>query len=348
MRNGLVNGALVVLSVLATLAMGECVVRALTGGGASVRTLYFSPNALQTTENGAVHYRPSSRVHTMAVYDGVADYDVTFPVNNLGYVDSTDYQPTAAEKAVAVVGDSFTAGYHGGEPWVPKLRDMPNLRGRPVYNLGVDGVGTEAFLKLLQHAGKTLAFDTVLMVGLSGDFARVVWRPVEQDGRLWLCPGDLEDERCRATPTAIEILDGKSHSLPAANQNGTSIADPVREAAQALLPALFRLQHELRMSRRMANELPSAASKVFFEFRQWGGSRKLLFLHMPMREEVLRNAFVADIRNAAEENGISYISGLDCGLLPSDFFSRDPHPNAAGYDKIRACAAAILARGTAR
>jgi hypothetical protein len=59
--------------------------------------------------------------------DGDIVYDVRFTTNDLGFIDHEDYssdgdRPADAPRLV-FVGDSYTAGFHGGTPWVPALRD---------------------------------------------------------------------------------------------------------------------------------------------------------------------------------------------------------------------------------
>lgn len=339
----LVNGGLVVGSLLLSLLLAELICRMLTGDG-EARVLYYSPQAMIAGPEGAVHYRPSSRVRSKAVYGGIAEYEVSAPINDLGYIDSVDYHRVSADRAVAVVGDSLTAGYHGGEPWVPKLRAAPELKGRAVYNLGMEGVGTRTFLANLRRAERRLAFDTVLMVGIGPDFTRVPWHPVERGGLMWLCPSDQSEEDCLATPTDLRILDFATPSIDAsAGSPRLSLSYRLRQVVRAIFPSLSTLQRNLRTSIQLKAEIPDAARRDFADFRQWGGNRTLVFLHVPLREETERRSFLTPLREIAEAHGIRYVSGLDCGFTPKDYFPRDGHPNAAGYDRLRACAAAALA-----
>lgn len=337
-----VNGGMTVASILLSLLLAEFFFRAYIGDRGE-RVQYFSSRALVAGLGGAMHYQPLSRVRSKAVYDGVVEFDVTFPTNNLGYIDSIDYHRVPADRAVAVVGDSFTAGYHGGEPWVPKLRAIPELKGRMVYNLGVDGVGTKAFLASLRRVESRLAFDTVLMIGISPDFTRPLLRPLERDGLLWLCPTDQTDEQCLATPTDLRALDPASPpTQEPAHLPGKSPLDFLRGIVRAVFPSLSSLQRNLRASLRLTAELPEAAAQTFADFRQWGGDRTLVFLHIPLRDEAERQAFLTPLQEIAKAHGIRYVSGLECGFTVKDYMTRDMHPNAAGYDRIRACASAAL------
>ena len=131
LRMLIANISLFFVSLIICFVIGEIGIRLLnlTYAGHASRVLMFSEDAFQLDSNGAVRYAPNKRIRTVAVYDGNIEYDVVFDTNNLGFVDSKDYIDEASldKKYYAFVGDSFTAGFHGGEAWVPKLNNRLNV-----------------------------------------------------------------------------------------------------------------------------------------------------------------------------------------------------------------------------
>ena len=87
--------------------------------------LMFSSQTFQLDSNGAVRFEPNKDIRSVSVFNTKIEYDIRFSTNNLGFIDDKDYkyEKDPDKKYYALVGDSFTAGFHGGEPWVPTLRD---------------------------------------------------------------------------------------------------------------------------------------------------------------------------------------------------------------------------------
>ena len=82
--------------------------------------LFTSPNWV--APGRGVRWAADTPIRTLAVYGDRIPYDVRFETNDLGYIDHRDYGVESAVPVAdrwAFVGDSFTAGYHGGDPWVP-------------------------------------------------------------------------------------------------------------------------------------------------------------------------------------------------------------------------------------
>jgi len=145
------------------------------------------------------------------VYDGSIEYDVRYHTNNLGFIDDRDYpDPTATpptSQQYAVVGNSFTAGIHGGKPWVPALRaDLTAALGQTeVYNLGVEGTGMQHFADLLVSFARDRPFTHVVIVAISNDFQRPRWRPEMAPDGLHFCPADEMPQRLHGATTATII-----------------------------------------------------------------------------------------------------------------------------------------------
>ena len=122
--NWIANIGLFLFSLTTILVIGEISVRFFDLTHIEERAWLFSSQTFQLDQNGAVRYQPNKKIRTIAVYNNKIEYDVHFNTNNLGFVDDKDYEYENAlnKKYYAFVGDSFTAGYHGSEPWIPKLR----------------------------------------------------------------------------------------------------------------------------------------------------------------------------------------------------------------------------------
>jgi len=116
-------------------------------GTPDARMLFFSENPWLFDEGGFVKYKPRSEIRTAALYGDTIEYDLWFRTNDEGFVDDTDYASLAlgdGRRNIAVVGDSFTAGYHGGVAWVQTLRSAPGFdpRTHNLFNFGVSGAGS--------------------------------------------------------------------------------------------------------------------------------------------------------------------------------------------------------------
>ena len=182
------RAALACVSCLVGLSVAELVLRGVDPGD-SQRTLFFSSKVWTVDGGGAVTYEPNTVIRTVAVHGEEVEYDVTFPVNNLGFVDDQDYplpgREDGSSKRYVFVGDSFIAGYHGGSPWIPDLRErLTTSGGGPlIYNLGVGGTGLSHFPSLLESVREKIQFDEIVILAISNDLRRGYWQPVASDER---------------------------------------------------------------------------------------------------------------------------------------------------------------------
>jgi len=77
----------------------------------------------------------------------------------------------------AFVGGSFTAGFHGGKPWVPALRKDMQADNTEIYNLGASGTGVEHLYRLLKSVEKELKITHILILAISDDFRQKILVP---------------------------------------------------------------------------------------------------------------------------------------------------------------------------
>src|SRR5262245_54396099 len=194
-----------------------------TGPGTSYGALLFSTPPWTRGDDGGVHYVPNQTIRAIAVYDGIVDYDVRFPTNDLGFIDDHDYGSERDPNArhYVFVGDSFTAGYHGGAPWVPRLRELPLPHPFEVYNLGVDATGVQNFAVLLSRLAGRVPVSMIDILAIANDFERPLWAPQLAEGEISLCPDEPPPAKCAPVAHVIpfdagpDVIDAAAHESSA-------------------------------------------------------------------------------------------------------------------------------------
>lgn len=309
--------------------------------------LYTSPN--WSAHGRSLRWAADARIRTVGVYGDRIEYDTSFETNDLGYIDHRNYGPESAvpvDRRWAFVGDSFTAGYNGGEPWVPTLRDQVNRRTPHVeiYNLGVSGVGLIQFLPNLSAADRVLDFGNVVFLLISDDLERKPWRPVEREDRIVLCPSDVPEESCAAAESRILVLRDREASprqifdrLAAA---GLITTGPMAWLERrSIVAAGFRatLRSEPKPSVRVdLSDWLARLSSLYPD-------QSIHFLQIPEKGEVRRAALRIEIGEQVRAAGHHYVSLLDeCDLQREDYFDRDPHLRAEGNTRLRSCVGRAL------
>ena len=77
---------------------------------------------------------------------------------------------------------------------------------------------------------------------------------------------------------------------------------------------------------------------LFEQFRDGFPGKRIVFVHLPMKEEAIRETYYLDVSADVRRAGFGYVSILErCDLEESDYHDVDPHPNRSGYEKIRRC-----------
>lgn len=337
-------GNLVLLGFAAAFALvlGELIGRLVLDPPLTQRLLLFSEGPW-SYDGGYAHFVSDATIRTVAAYGEAIDYDVRFSTNHQGFVDDVDYgAPAGDRRAIALVGDSFTAGYHGGRPWVPRLREAPGFDpARDVlYNFGVAGTGLLDFRDLLHAQSGQRRLDEVLIVAISSDFSRPQRRVVYVGDRVVLCDPSLDDAACARWPTRI-------FNFPA-DLGEAELRALIRRKQGADRSFLGRLRAEsvwLRLARllfRRPTLDDTAGVAALAEIRGVLPRARLVLLQPPMKEELQAGEF-RSFRPEVEAAGIEFVDGWErCGLAVEDYHVHDSHPNAAGYDKLRACAREAL------
>ncbi len=347
------NLALLAASLAISLVAVEIAGQSLRDGTPDARMLLFSENPWVFDEGGFVKFKPRSEIRTAALYGDTIEYDVWFRTNDEGFVDDTDYASLAlgeGRRNIAVVGDSFTAGFHGGAPWVQTLRSAPGFdpRTHNLFNFGVSGTGLLSWDRLLATYVDRFARNEILLVTITSDLSRALWRPVTDGDAIILCDRIEAPDECRGQTMRI-------YEFPR-DATGVQMRELARQkhAPQDSWWARFKARSFLLgIVRELRNRMQaSAGNQVGFEtlasLREAFPDATIKLLHVPQKKEVAAGGFDG-IRQQVEDLGIEYHDGSEvCGLTTDDFHELDGHPNQSGYGKIRRCALQALELGSPR
>jgi hypothetical protein len=300
---------------------------------------------------GAVRYRPDERVRTLAIYDGTVEYDVRYRTNDMGFIDDEDYGGRDPEASIgyAFVGDSFTAGIHGGRPWIPKLRrelrrTCPSL---DIYNFGIEGTGLRHFERLLAEMRDLVRIDEIVILAISDDFQRPFWFPEASPGEIRFCdPRELAE--CKRQQAIAVVVDGAASSQELrARARAIAEASMSREGTVARIKAMakqsflvreavstWRAARAARAARLNEKENLAALGGLSERFR----GMPISLIHLPQKQEVVAGMYKADVRRFVEDAAVRYVPALhECPWNAEMFYRADSHPNARGYRAIRSC-----------
>jgi len=335
------NALLVVVSVAATLTCSEGYLRFVAPDLAAppvdwaMLSDFYAENA-----DGVFTWPPKSHIRYVRMHGDRVEYDVQFASNDLGLVDDRDYLGAPrVPRQIALVGDSFTAGYHGGTPWVAALNERFDSREVRLYNLGIGGAGFQQFDALLESVSRHVAFSDVVIVPISDDLQRPRWRLDVAEDVARFCLLTWPDWLCELRRPYFYRIDLDSEpGIPARRARGER-----RLALTSLLVYAARAAERSvdERAKRIADNRRSIQSIV----DRYGADR-VSVVHLPSRGEVERDAYDSlgdELRSGIEALGVQYVPALHvCAWGPAMFFRHDNHPNAAGYARVAECVGAHL------
>ena len=355
-RRRLAEATLLVASTAIAVLLAECLTRlAAPQFVYPDRRLFLSSPHFHVDSLGAVRYLPNERVRMVAIYSGALEFDVSYETNNAGFIDHQDYRPMVDAphvhgKRYAMVGDSFAAGVHGGDPWIPRLRDEAQAKDPTtmLYNLGIEGAGPAQFHRLLVSVADEITFDSIVILAISDDFRRPMWRPLVTDASLRFCAVGGTDETCSAEPPIARIV-----------SYGATVPDLLRmsrqgDDAQSVLrtPRLYlknslRHSHFLvllwRATKRLTGLQPPPDYQSLRAIREEFGGIPVHLVHLPQKNEVRVGRYELDLQDGTTRLGINYFPALTrCDWSLEMFHERDGHPNAHGYEAVSGCVANYL------
>lgn len=353
------SAILIVVSAALACVAGEFLLRMLFPiAPRSEKTWLLSSPTFQLDPQGAVRYLPNQQNREIVLAGDRIVYDVHFPTNDLGLIDHQDYtasRPRNPEtRRYAFVGDSFTAGIHGGTPWVPTLRERALRNGLDVevYNLGVEGTGFENFFRLLGSvdAQIDLQGSEIVILAISDDFWRPFWRPLVQGDAIRFCDAPRSDADCLAGPAIGRIIDpatSQADAVAFASELTSSGGDAPPGTLRQRLIANSRLA-SLLFAQYRRFKLPR--SKGFQDSIEWlrrvrttFPDTKVRMIHLPTMSEVARGDYDLRLESTMQELGIEYFPALpECRWPEAMFFTDDGHPNASGYEAIARCVSGHL------
>jgi hypothetical protein len=306
--------------------------------------VFTSPNWV--AQGLGVRWSPNQAIRTLAIYDGRIAYDVRFRTNDRGFIDHRDYgvgTTVPLDQRWAFVGDSFTAGHHGGDPWVPRLRDAVVASGRSIeiYNLGVSALGIRQLLPTLR--GSELEVGHIVFLLISDDALRRPWRPIETRERVILCPRGAEEQACASYESRLLLL----HDPHATQAEVLELVERSGPPPPALGSLAWLAQRSLVAA---AFAGPGEPDAVEVELADWltqvdrhFPDAQLHFLQIPEKDEVRRGVFRAPFADTIREAGHRYVSLLEaCALRTEHYFELDPHMRQSGYDELGRCVGRVL------
>jgi len=341
------NGLLAALSVAVTLTCSEAYIRhAVPELRAPPADRAFLSAFYEANADGVYTWPPNRRIRYVRTHDGRVEYDVAFESNDLGLVDDTDYvaAPLAARR-VALVGDSFTAGYHGGRPWVPELSRRMAAEGVRLYNLGIGGAGFPQFESLLRSVSQHVEFTDVVLVAITDDLQRAQWRLDVDEDVARFCLVTWPQWLCRLRPPYFHRIDLETDPSRWTARHRDSLSAPSGLALASVLVQVARASERREEERAKRTAKSERAIESIVETY---GPKRVSFIHLPMRGEVERGEYKAGTRELAKRirsSGVDYFPALrKCSWAGELFFRHDEHPNAAGYARIAECVGDYLRR----
>ncbi len=349
----LLAGSLLAIGVLVSaLGAGELAVRVLHPRQLDddLGVILVSP-AMRADGLGAVRFLPRTVVRYALDTTQGLEYDVRFRTNNLGYVDEADYPlPAAAgRRTVVIVGDSYSVGAEGGEPWVARLR---GASGAALYGLGAPAGGVMHFERALASFRPVAAIPEIVIVATSDDFYRPLWRPLAREDGVHLCLAQDADSTCERHPPAFhraEVDDSPARLRERAAavraryaSRPSALRDLLRRSA--LLRFLARLPPAGNVLARLRSYQPNV--EALRRIRRDFPDTPIRLVLVPDKYESAEGRYTVELGDLLEELRIDELRVLDrCPLAPGLYFARDNHPNAAGYRHLARCVGDFLRLG---
>jgi hypothetical protein len=366
---GLKNTLLIIFSILISLLGAELFFRYTGIGEYSIhsRLLFYTQPSLVVDPQGAVRYSKNTQIRTVAIYGKYIDYDVTKRTNNMGFLDTIDYEPPSPEtEKIAFVGDSFTAGSGVNDIWVSQLRDRRKSKEQQFYNLGVIATGFHHFSKILSSFREDIEFDSVNIMVISVDFLRPFWLPSVKENGMWLCI-NFENglDNCGKGKPIIRKTT-HSETQPMLLKRAFSMYEANHRIAEDKSGKFYRKLNSYKLfcdvfKTRFPNSnnieacphLKYNYNNSYDKNAKYAATIKTLrdlmnkpefknvkfrLFHIPEKGETISQKYSLDVAEDLREIDLEYIPLLhNCQWNKSMYHKHDTHPNAKGYANLVEC-----------
>lgn len=343
------NLLLMAVSLALALVLAEGALRvAAPHLGRPYEPLLFMTHAPQLDEAGAIRYAPRQAMRMAVLLSDEIEVDVRFATNNVGLVDDRDYAPgPAAQRRYAFVGDSYAAGVEGARPWIAALRERAGIEA---HALGVGATGMLAFEKMLHSHLRAFPATDVVIVAISDDFLRPLWRPLAAGEEMRMCPAAESDAACMRRPPTAYLMPLETPSAELVAKARGFMAQ--RESDRSALRSLLRQSRVLMLARTTLRQwmlredrsavLEDSLAALGRVRRAYPGAR-IRLVHVPDRSEAARGSYDLALRGPVESAGIEYLPVLGaCHWSVELYYPRDNHPNPSGYEALGRCVGALL------
>jgi hypothetical protein len=354
----LINGTLVIISVLLALLTLEGIARLLPRPyyDWDFRHMFYSLNPVARHADHWT-YTPRQTVRIITAYQFPCqppriEYDTRYHINNRGLVQERDVDPR--RDTVVVLGDSFTEG-QGAPPWFYDFETAADAILPPqwqVINYGFQGWGMLHWRNVVINHGDELRIKKAVFMVISDDWMRGYHQWNDADMACFADPARCtKDNPWHSVPlnAGQELILERTRAL-SAERHGTSLNACLSGFLQQHSRAYRLYKHYTKMARNDVKAFLAARQSTYAKTTQLAaevlerlGPSQVAFVLIAMRDEADQNQYNAATQALFKElEGIKAEHVQRCMLDSDDFHKIDGHPNAGGYAKIRACAAAAL------
>ena len=216
----------------------------------------------------------------------------------------------------------------------------------------------------MKSISSDIQFTDIIIIAISNDFQRPMWRPLTTSSEIRFCPFEESDEVCRkrlpiarvvdfdmaaeqVTALADKLINLRAERDAAAENNGTfSFVDLMRHSR--LFDLAFTLYYDLplfaagertqRINPALKRFVVNKNIQILGDIREQFPAANIHLIHLPERHEVMSEGYDRNMREYVEGQGVVYFSALQqCNWAGDMYHLYDLHPNEKGYESITQC-----------